>query len=125
MLNGLLLCFCCASAAHEMQTAADHADQVMRGIGIQYLISDDRKLPKSDRQKWEADLAEWIDFAALNEGMRERIRTAMKEAKAENHEPSPAEITLIAARKNRGSTSAPVPAKAAVTADVPKISVGT
>ncbi len=55
----------------------DTIDNTMRGIGIKYLISKDRKLPKENRQKWEADLAEYIDFDSLNEGMRNRIKTAV------------------------------------------------
>jgi len=52
-------------------------DSIMRDIGIKYLVSTDRKLPKSDREKWEASLADYVDFDSLNNGMRERIRQAV------------------------------------------------
>lgn len=51
---------------------------VMRDIGIKYLISDDRKLPKKDRKKWEKSLSKHVDFDLLNSGMKERIRVAVK-----------------------------------------------
>ncbi len=74
----LLLMFLVPLAkAHQVNTPEEHIDQVMRGIGIQYLISEDRKLPKSNRQKWEADLADYIDFASLNQGMRNRVKAAV------------------------------------------------
>jgi len=49
---------------------------VMRGIGIKYLISEDRKLPKKNREKWEDTLSDFVDFDALNSGMKERVRSA-------------------------------------------------
>ena len=49
---------------------------VMRGIGIKYLVSEDRKLPKKDREAWEKSLADYVDFNALNTGMKERVRKA-------------------------------------------------
>lgn len=52
-------------------------DSIMRDIGIKYLVSTDRKLPKSDREKWEASLADYVNFDSLNNGMRERIRRAV------------------------------------------------
>ncbi|MDJ0832572.1 MAG: hypothetical protein QNJ69_03560 [Gammaproteobacteria bacterium] len=53
-------------------------DDIMRGLGIKYLVSDDRRLPKKDRAKWEASLSEYVDFDSLNNGMKLRIRDAVK-----------------------------------------------
>lgn len=51
---------------------------VMRDIGIKYLISDDRKLPKKDRKKWEESLSNHVNFDLLNSEMKERVRAAVK-----------------------------------------------
>ncbi len=80
VLNCLLLLLVCGSLSAHKLNDAEQIDQVMRGIGIHYLISDDRKLPKRDRKKWEADLGNYIDFNALNEGMRNRIKAAIAES---------------------------------------------
>ena len=74
----LLLGLCSAPAWSEQTDHDDAVRQVMRDIGIRYLVSDDRKLPKADRAKWEAGLASAVDFGSLNEGMRARVRTALK-----------------------------------------------
>ncbi|WP_133566557.1 hypothetical protein [Marinicella litoralis] len=68
--------------AHEPDQAS--IDATMRDIGIMYIISDDRKLPKENRIKWEAGLAEYIDFASLNQGMKERVKAAIKLADEAN-----------------------------------------
>ncbi len=59
-------------------------DNVMHGLGIKYLVSEDRKLPKKDREKWESDLSEYVNFKSLNSGMRERILTAIKTSSEED-----------------------------------------
>lgn len=73
----LLMTACNASAVDDSATLDASIRQVMRDLGIRYLVSEDRKLPKSDRAKWEADLAGAVDFESLNQGMRERIKTAL------------------------------------------------
>ncbi len=59
------------------ETGNDVIDNIMRGLGIKYLVSEDRKLPKQDRENWEAGLSEYVDFKSLNDGMRQRIQDAI------------------------------------------------
>ncbi len=72
-----LICTCVGPAAAEPAKIDESIRQTMRELGIQYLISEDRKLPKSNRAKWEADLADAVDFDSLNAGMRQRIVHAL------------------------------------------------
>ncbi len=72
----LLLSLSMVSCHLAAKTENDYIDDVMRGIGIKYLVSEDRKLPKKDREKWESNLSEYVDFKSLNKDMRERILEA-------------------------------------------------
>ncbi len=53
-------------------------DNVMRDIVIGYVINDDRKLPKKNRQKWEEGFSESVDFKSLNNAMRKSIKRALE-----------------------------------------------
>lgn len=66
------------SIAIAESPSAEALNRTMRGLGIKYLVSDDRKLPKSDRAKWEKDLSPFVDFESLNAGARRRVREAIK-----------------------------------------------
>lgn len=72
---GLAVLLACGGARAEGD--AEILDRVMREIGIQYLISDDRKIPKSDHAAWEASLEPVVDFGALNAAMTARIERAL------------------------------------------------
>jgi len=56
----------------------DDVYAVMRDIGIKYLISNDRKIPKKDREKWENSLSKFVNFDLMNSGMKERVRSAVE-----------------------------------------------
>jgi hypothetical protein len=66
------------SIANAETSSAEALNRTMRGLGIKYLVSDDRKLPKSDRAKWEKDLSAFVDFESVNAGARRRVREAIK-----------------------------------------------
>ena len=79
VLIGLLAC----GASWPALALADPSDaealnRTMRGLGIKYLVSEDRALPKRDRAKWEEDLSPLVDFASLNAGARRRVREAVE-----------------------------------------------
>lgn len=59
------------------QTDTQIIDGVMRDIAINYLINEDRKLPKENRQKWEESFSECVDFKSLNNSMKQRIQDAV------------------------------------------------
>lgn len=65
-------------AALAEPSDAEALNRTMRGLGLKYLISEDRKLPKRDRAKWEEDLSPFVDFASLNAGARRRVREALE-----------------------------------------------
>ncbi len=74
-----LIWFLAASVVSAECEPEETIDDTMRSIGIEYLISDDRKLPKENRIKWESDLADYVDFESVNNNMRLRIREALKD----------------------------------------------
>lgn len=67
-------------------SSAEALNRTMRGLGIKYLVSEDRKLPKSDRAKWEKDLSAFVDFESLNASARRRVREAIEVHEAKGME---------------------------------------
>jgi hypothetical protein len=79
----LLLAFISAPAGAGTD-AFEEINMVMKEIAIKnFIINEDKKLPKNNRTKWETGLSGFIDFTSLNDGMRRRVREAIAASKVD------------------------------------------